>query len=147
MVNNWEALTINALKTKNKIETSAFKAIKDAIKMWSTAKENVNHQLTDAIEINILKKLKAQYDDAAIQCNDGKHDELVKENKMISDVIARFLPAQVSEADIRTCVERIINEGVAPVKSNMGTIIKRAKETLMNVDGKTLSTIVASYMQ
>ena len=67
-----------AMKLNDKIKVEALRAIKTAFMNWETAKENVGKSLDEATEFNIIRKLFSQYEDAAKQCDDGKHDESTK---------------------------------------------------------------------
>ena len=90
---------MSAMKAGDKIRTKALRAIKDGIMNWETAKSNVGKTLDDAAEITIIRKLKKQYLEAAVQCNDGNHNELVAENNAIAEVLNEFLPAMSEVID------------------------------------------------
>ena len=62
-----------AMKLNDKIKVEALRAIKTAFMNWETAKDNVGKSMDEAIEFNIIRKLFSQYEDAAKQCDDGKH--------------------------------------------------------------------------
>jgi uncharacterized protein YqeY len=136
-----------SMKASNKLRTEVFRAVKTAFMNWETAKENVGKQIDDAVETNILRKLIAQYEDTAKMCDDGKHDELVRDARMSADILREYLPKPASEEDIvRIFLYVRENENVEPIKKNMGVFIKRIKELLPNADGKTVSTIVAKNL-
>ena len=136
-----------SMKASNKLRTEVFRAVKTAFMNWETAKENVGKQIDDAVETNILRKLIAQYEDTAKMCDDGKHDELVRDARMSADILREYLPKPASEEDIvRMFLHIRENENVEPIKKNMGVFIKRIKELLPNADGKTVSTIVAKNL-
>lgn len=145
--NELNGMIMNAMKAGEKLKLQALKSIKTAFVQWTTAKENVGKEWTDAIEVKILRSLKAQYEDAAVQCNDGKHDELVAENSGLAACIGEFLPADVSEADIDQKVTALINGGLEPVKSNMGKFIKAVMADYPAADGKVISKVVLSHIQ
>lgn len=136
-----------SMKASNKLRTEVFRAVKTAFMNWETAKENVGKQIDDAVETNILRKLIAQYEDTAKMCDDGKHDELVRDARMSADILKEYLPKPASEEDIvRMFLHIRDNENIEPIKKNMGVFIKRIKELLPNADGKTVSTIVAKNL-
>lgn len=132
---------MSAMKAGDKIRTKALRAIKDGIMHWETAKDNVGKTLDDATEINIIRKLKDQYLDAAAQCNDGNHDQLVAENNAIAEVLQEFLPAPVTEDAIQSF---IVNNFTSDelIKKNMGTIVKTVKAFYLGADGKLVSQVV-----
>lgn len=132
---------MSAMKAGDKIRTKALRAIKNGIMNWETAKNNVGKTLDDATEINIIRKLKEQYLDAAVQCNDGNHNELVAENNAIAEVLIEFLPAPVTEDAIQSFIDgNFTNDEL--IKKNMGIIIKAIKEFYPAADGKLVSQVV-----
>ena len=132
---------MSAMKAGDKIRTKALRAIKDGIMHWETAKNNVGKTLDDATEINIIRKLKDQYIDAAVQCNDGNHNELVAENNAIAEVLSEFLPAPVTEDAIQNFIDgNFTNDEL--IKKNMGIIIKAIKAFYPAADGKLVSQVV-----
>ena len=132
---------MSAMKAGDKIRTKALRAIKNGIMNWETAKNNVGKTLDDATEINIIRKLKEQYLDAAVQCNDGNHDELVAENNAIAEVLSEFLPAPVTEDAIQNFIDgNFTNDEL--IKKNMGIIIKAIKAFYPAADGKLVSQVV-----
>jgi uncharacterized protein YqeY len=145
-------LIADTMKSGNKVKLEALRAVKTAYMNWETAKENVGKSITDAVEISIVSKLVAQYEDTAKQCNDGKHDELVNEALTMASILKGYLPKPATEEEI-TQTFLWIREGAGdaeplePVKKNMGVFIKRIKEMLPNADGKTVSQIVQKNLQ
>lgn len=130
-----------AMKLNDKIKVEALRAIKTAFMNWETAKENVGKSLDEATEFNIIRKLFSQYEDAAKQCNDGKHDELVAEYLATASILKEYLPKPATEEEI-VFAFRNIEIDIEPIKKNMGVFIKHIKEMLPNADGKLVSQIV-----
>lgn len=140
-------LIADTMKSGNKVKLEALRAVKTAYMNWETAKENVGKTLDEAIEISIIRKLVAQYEDTAKQCNDGKHDELVNEALTMASILKGYLPKPATESDIIRAFTHISNgtefaEPLEPIKKNMGVFIKRIKEMLPNADGKLISQVV-----
>lgn len=142
-----DTLILLSMKASDKLKTEVFRAVKTAFMNWETAKENIGKKIDDAVETSILRKLIAQYEDTAKMCDDGKHDELVRDARMSADILREYLPKPATEEEIvRMFLHVRENEGVEPIKKNMGVFIKRIKELLPNADGKTVSTIVAKNL-
>lgn len=142
-----DTLILLSMKASDKLKTEVFRAVKTAFMNWETAKENIGKKIDDAVEASILRKLISQYEDTAKMCDDGKHDELVRDARMSADILREYLPQPASEEDIvRMFLHVRENENVEPIKKNMGVFIKRVKELLPNADGKTVSTVVAKNL-
>jgi uncharacterized protein YqeY len=143
-----DTLILLSMKASDKLKTEVFRAVKTAFMNWETAKENIGKKIDDAVETSILRKLIAQYEDTAKMCDDGKHDELVRDARMSADILREYLPKPATEEEIvRMFLHVRENENIEPIKKNMGVFIKRIKELLPNADGKTVSTIVAKNLQ
>ena len=132
-----------AMKINNRIGVTVLRDIKTAIMNWETAKENVGKTFTFADEVRILKKLQSQYKETANLCNDGKHYDLVNDSLLQAAYIEQFLPEEVSEREIRACIE---SSGIAFDKKNMGALIKYVKGQYSTADGKLVSEIVKTYL-
>jgi uncharacterized protein YqeY len=130
-----------AMKLNDKIKVEALRAIKTAFMNWETAKENVGKSMDESTEFNIIRKLFSQYEDAAKQCDDGKHDELVAEYIATASILKEYLPKPATEDEIVFAFGNIEID-IEPIKKNMGLFIKRIKEMLPNADGKLVSQIV-----
>lgn len=142
-----DTLILLSMKASDKLKTEVFRAVKTAFMNWETAKENIGKKIDDAVETSILRKLIAQYEDTAKMCDDGKHDELVRDARMSADILREYLPKPATEEEIvRMFLHVRENENVEPIKKNIGVFIKRIKELLPNADGKTVSTIVAKNL-
>lgn len=149
--NQLNTLILNAMKSTDKIRVEALRAIKTAFMNWETAKENVGKTLDEATEISIIRKLVAQYEDTAKQCNDGKHDELVAEALATVSILNEYLPKPATEEEIAQTFLWIREgagdaEPLEPIKKNMGVFIKRIKEMLPNADGKLVSQVVMKHL-
>ena len=132
-----------AMKINNRIGVTVLRDIKTAIMNWETAKENVGKTFTFVDEVRILKKLQSQYKETANLCNDGKHYDLVNDSLLQAAYIEQFLPEEVSEREIRACIE---SSGIAFDKKNMGALIKYVKGQYSTADGKLVSEIVKTYL-
>ena len=143
---NLNSLIMAGMKEHNSVKVETLRAIKTAIMNWETAKENVGKTYDEAVEINLLRKLVAQYEDTANMCNDGKHDELVAEAKQSAEIIKEFLPAPVTEKEIYEVLADLLYSGIEPEKKNMGLLIKNIKVRLPAADGKLVSQVVMKHL-
>ena len=145
-------LIAETMKSGNKVKLEALRAVNTAYMNWETAKENVGKSITEAVEISIVSKLVAQYEDTAKQCNDGKHDELVYEALTMASILRGYLPKPATEDEILKAFTYICDgtkftEPLEPIKKNMGVFIKRIKEMLPNADGKLVSQVVMKNLK
>lgn len=99
--------------------------------------------LDEAAEIQILKKMVKQREDSAKMYEEANRLELAANEKAEICIISEFLPEEVSEKEIKECVD---NCGINLVKANMGSIIKTVKQKYPNADGKLVADIVKSSL-
>ena len=78
----------------------------------------------------------------------AKRDDLAYAEADQITIIKEFLPEEATEEDILKCFNDVIGQdGVEPIKKNMGTIIKMIKSFLPNADGKLVAQVVQRNLQ
>ena len=147
MKNELNGLIMQAMKEHNTIRTETLRAIKTAFMNWETSKEHAGQDLTEADEIQIIKKLVKQREESVEQFMAAGREELANEEHKQIVILKEFLPAEATEEDILKCFNDVIGQdGFEPIKKNMGIIIKTMKGFLPNADGKLVATIVQKYL-
>lgn len=147
MKNELNSLIMQAMKEHNTTRTETLRAIKTAFMNWETSKEHAGQALTDADEIQILKKMVKQREESVEQFMAAGREELANEEHKQIVVLKEFLPAEATEEDILKCFNDVIGQdGVEPIKKNMGIIIKMIKSSLPSADGKLVAQIVSSKL-
>jgi len=144
-------LNINAeIKTamlgKKEADLRALRAIKAAILVAKTA-EGASGELTEADESKILQKLaKQRKDSLEIFRAQNREDLAVKEEEELV-IIERFLPKQMSEAELRTAITDIITSTGASSPADMGKVMGAATKQLAGkADGKAISALVKELL-
>jgi len=144
-------LNINAeIKTamlgKKEADLRALRAIKAAILVAKTA-EGASGDLTEADESKLLQKLaKQRKDSLEIFRAQNREDLAVKEEEELV-VIERFLPKQMSEAELRTAITDIIASTGASSPADMGKVMGVATKQLAGkADGKAISALVKELL-
>ncbi|HEY9258444.1 GatB/YqeY domain-containing protein [Chitinophaga sp.] len=144
-------LNINAeIKTamlgKKEADLRALRAIKAAILVAKTA-EGASGELTEADESKILQKLaKQRKDSLEIFRAQNREDLAVKEEEELV-IIERFLPKQMSEAELRTAITDIIASTGASSPADMGKVMGAATKQLAGkADGKAISALVKELL-
>jgi len=135
----------NAMREKNTIALEALRAIKSEILLAQTSSGAT--ELTEADEIKILQKLvKMRKDSATIFTTQNRPDLAEPELAQIA-VIEKFLPAQLSEAEVEAIVAKIIAETGASGIASMGKVMGLASAQIGgSAEGKTISTIVKKLL-
>ena len=135
-----------AMKAKDQNALTSLRAVKAAILLAQT-ETGSKEELTEDQELKILQKLvKQRKDSAAIFSEQGRED-LAEPELAQAEVIAKFLPAQLSEAEVTTAIEEIIAATGASGMKDMGKVMGQASAKLAGkADGKTISTIVKAKL-
>lgn len=134
-----------SMKLKDTSRLEALRAIKSAILLANT--ESANASLTEADEIKLLQRLvKQRRESAAIYQGQNRQDLADVEN-MQADVIAGFLPKQLSSEEVAEVIKKIVADlGVSSVKE-MGKVMAEANQALAGkADGKLIATLVKEIL-
>jgi len=135
-----------AMKAKNTVALEALRAIKSAIILAKT-ETGAADGLSEADEIKMLQRLvKMRKDSAEIFTAQNRPDLAEPELAQIA-VIEKFLPAQLSEAEVETIVAKIIAETGASGIASMGKVMGLASAQIGGqAEGKVISGIVKKLL-
>ena len=131
-----------AMKAKDTVALESLRAIKSTILLAKT-EAGAAEELSEADELKLLQKLvKQRKDSAALYTQQGRNDLAEPELAQMA-VIEKFLPAQLSEAEVETALRGIINKVGATTPKDMGKVMGVATKQLAGkADGKLISEIV-----
>jgi hypothetical protein len=136
----------NAMRTKDSIALEALRAIKSELLLAQTSSGS-KEEITETDEIKILQRLvKMRKDSAEIFTTQNRPDLAEPELAQIA-VIEKFLPAQLSEAEVETIVAKIIADTGAAGIASMGKVMGLATVQIGGqAEGKVISTIVKKLL-
>jgi hypothetical protein len=136
----------DAMKSKNEAVLRALRAIKAEI-IKAKTEPGANGEIDEATEQKFLQKMMKQRKDSLdIFVKQGREDLAEKEREEMA-VIERFLPKQLTEAEIKEAVKNIIAETGASSAADMGKVMGLASKQLAGLaDGKTISAIVKEML-
>jgi uncharacterized protein YqeY len=131
-----------AMRAKDTLKLEALRAIKSAVLLAKTASAG-DAELLEEEEIKLLQKLVKQRKDSALIFREQNRDDLATPEEAQAEVIAKFLPEQLTTAAIEKIIDEIIVKAGAEGMKDMGKVMGMAsKEMAGKADGKTISTIV-----
>ncbi len=135
-----------AMKSKNEAALRGLRAIKAEI-IKAKTEPGASGEIDEATEQKFLQKMmKQRKDSLEIFVKQGREDLAEKEREEML-LIERFLPQQLSEAEIRDAVKSIIAETGASSAADLGKVMGVASKQLAGkADGKTISTIVKELL-
>ena len=134
-----------AMKAKDKVTLEALRAIKTAILNEKTAAGA--KEMTQADELKLLTKLRKQRVESATICREQNRLDLAEPEEAQIEVIERYLPAMMSEDEIRAKVAEIIAATGASSMADMGKVMGQASGAMAGrADGKVISGIVGELL-
>ncbi len=134
-----------AMLAKEATRLQALRAIKSALLLEQTKGSEV--EITEADEIKLLQKLvKQRKDSAALYASQGRED-LAQPELDEAQIIASFLPEQLSEQEVEQVVKEIVAQTAASSMADMGKVMGIASQKLAGkTDGKTIAAIVKKVL-
>ena len=140
------SLMKDAMKNKDEAMLRGLRAIKAEI-IKAKTDPGANGEISAETELKLLQKLvKQRKDSLAIYEKQSRPDLAVKESEEIA-IIEKFLPAQMSEEDVKAAVQAIINELGALGPQDLGKVMGLATKQLAGqADGKVISAIAKSLL-
>lgn len=136
----------NAMKAKDTVALEALRAIKSELLLAQTASGS-KEEISEADGIKLLQRLvKTRKESARIFTEQNRLDLAEPELAQVA-VIEKFLPAQLSEAEIEAVIAKIIAETGANGIAAMGKVMGLASAQLGGTaEGKTISAIVKKLL-
>ena len=135
-----------AMKSKNEAGLRGLRAIKAEI-IKAKTEPGANGQVSAETELKMLQKMMKQRKDALeIYQQQSRQDLALKEQDEIA-IIERFLPAQMSDEDLKKEFTEIIAETGALSPADMGKVMGVATKKLSGrADGKAISAAVKELL-
>ena len=140
------SLMKDAMKNKDEALLRGLRAIKAEI-IKAKTEPGANGAITEDGEMKLLQKLVKQRKDSLTIFQEQNRADLAAPELAQVAVIEKFLPAQLSEAEVEAAVAAIIAEGGFSGMASMGQVMGKASAALAGkTDGKTISTIVKKLL-
>ena len=135
-----------AMRAKDTLKLEALRAIKSAMMLVQTSAGGSN-ELTEEEEIKLVQKLVKQRKDSAQIFREQNRADLAEPEEAQAEIIAAFLPEQLTEEEIGAIVAQVIEEFNATSMQDMGKVMGKASQVMAGkADGKTISTIVRNQL-
>ena len=135
-----------AMRAKDTLRLEALRAIKSAMMLVQTSAGGSN-ELTEEEEIKLVQKLVKQRKDSAQIFREQNRADLAEPEEAQAEIIAAFLPEQLTEEEIGAIVAQVIEELNATSMQDMGKVMGKASQVMAGkADGKTISTIVRKQL-
>ena len=135
-----------AMLAKDEIGLRGLRAIKSAILLAKTEK-GATGVLTTEKEVQMLQKLVKQRRDSITEFEKANRQDLITKEKDEVAVIEKYLPAMMSEDEVREVVKKVIAETGATTQKEMGKVMGAASKQLAGkADNKLVADVVKSLL-
>ncbi len=131
-----------ATKAREMEKLEALRGVKAALLVANTAEGN--KPVTPEDELKILQKLVKQRRESAAIYKEQNRMDLYEPEMIQADYIEAYLPAQMSEDDIRKVVAEIIAQTGATSMKDMGKVMGMASKQLA---GKADNSVVSKLVK
>jgi hypothetical protein len=132
------------MKAKDDVSLRALRAVKSALLIVASEKgASQDGKLTDEVAIKTFQKLTKQRKESLEIFSQNGRDELAEKEKEEIAVLERYLPKQMSEAEIKDMLQKIVTEVGATSAAEVGKVMPVAMKALAGkADGKTIQAIL-----
>ena len=135
-----------AMKAKDRVALEALRAIKAAILVAQT-ESGAKEELTEEQELKMLQRLVKQRKDSAQLYKEQNREDLAEPELAQVAVIEKFLPAQLSEEELKVIISEIVAKVGATSPKDMGKVMGAAnKELAGKAEGRLISTVVKDIL-
>ncbi len=135
-----------AMLARNQVELTALRGVKKEFLEAKTAKGGTG-ELTDDAAVKILQKMAKQAKDAITIFKEQNRADLAEEYLAQVQVYERYLPAQMSDAELESAVRGIIAQVGATSPQEMGKVMGVASKQLAGkAEGRAISEKVKQIL-
>jgi len=135
-----------AMLAKRKAELTALRSIKSAILLAETEK-GVKEEISEDIEMKLLMKAAKQRKESGELFKKEGRADLADKEFFEYEVISKYLPKQMEEAEVRAVLATIIAKVGASSPADMGKVMGAAtKELAGKAEGRMICTLVKELL-
>ena len=145
LISDLEKALITAMKEKNPIELGVLRLLKSVLKNKSI---ELQKELEEADVVQVLKSEIKKRKESIETYKEADRSDLEDKEQSELEVLEKYLPAQMSESDVRAKVVAIVEGSTEEEKENFGLIMKKVMAELKGeADGSLVSRVVKEVVQ
>lgn len=135
-----------AMKAKNEAALRSLRGIKAEI-IKAKTEPGAGGEINEEKETALLRKMVKQRRDSLDIYNQQNRPDLAQKEQEELDVIERFLPAQMTDEDLKALIKVIIEQTGASSPADMGKVMGVATKQLAGkAEGKAISSAVKELL-
>ena len=134
----------NSMKDKNIVRKNVVQMVRAGILQ---VEKDKHIELNDEQIIEIIAKESKKRKDALADYEKSGRQDLIDEIKEEIEILAEYLPKQLSVEEVEKIVKEVIDEVGATSMKDMGKVMKSAKEKIgASSDGRTINEVVKNLL-
>ena len=134
----------DAMKEKDEVKKNTVQMVRAAILQIEKDK-GITVEDSKILEI-IAKEVKTRRD-SIVEFEKGERDDIVKQAQEEIEVLAKYLPKQLTKEELQEKISAIIEKIGATSMKDMGAVMKEAKQEIGTAaDGKTINEVVKELL-
>jgi len=132
-----------AMKARDQIRLDT---LRSALSGFTYKRSEAGQELTDADELDVVRRLVKQRGDSLAEFEKAARPELAAKERAEREILLAYLPQQKSEAEVREIVQSVLAE-LPPENRNQGAVMKVAMPRLKGLaDGNLVRRIVTEEL-
>ncbi|HEX7133978.1 MAG TPA: GatB/YqeY domain-containing protein [Iamia sp.] len=135
-----------SMKARDQLTTTVLRSVLAAIKEARVA-DGAADELSDADVEALIKREAKKRDEAATAFADAGRAEQAAQERAEGEILARYLPQPLTEAELDELVGRVLEAGGFTTPKDMGAAMKAVQaEVAGRADGKVVSGLVRTRL-
>jgi hypothetical protein len=135
-----------AMRAKDKERLEALRSVKSALLLLQTEKGG-NKEISEDAEVGLIQKLVKQRKESAEIYQKQNREDLYEKEIKEANILAEYLPKQLSEQELEESVKSIIDKSGASGPSDMGKVMGVASQELKGkAEGKAIAQKVKELL-
>lgn len=134
-----------AMKAHDKTSLNVIRMLKADL---TNEQLKLGHELTEEEILTVLSRAKKQRNDSITEFKKGNRDDLVDETEKEIVIVEKYLPAQLSEDELRSIVQKAIDQTGANSASDIGKVMGVViPQTKGQASGGQINSIARELLQ
>ena len=134
-----------AMKAHDKDRLAVIRMVRGAVRQQEI---DGKKELEDSDVIAVISKEVKMRRDSIEEFNKGRRQDLVEKTQAEIDILMPYLPAQLSEDEVRELVKAAVEATGAKTQKDMGKVMGKLMPKVKGcADGKMVNNIVRSMLQ
>jgi uncharacterized protein YqeY len=132
-----------AMLSRDVVKTSVLRMVLSAVGYFEIQKGGAGYEASDEEVLAVIQKEVKQHKDSIEQFKSAGRQELMEKETKELEILQTYLPAQMSEDEVRTLVEGVVERIGATSSADMGKVMSMLMGKVKGkADGSLVSRLV-----